>query len=111
MLLSHALSQIFLGGSTPEERIEQGKSIAIAIVPDTEVGRWRAQGHTVRRGCIVVDDKAHFAVHITGPKGFQDIHLTHTPDGLTGRVGTRTLNGSTPATAQELVKLIDQLVG
>lgn len=111
MLLSHELSQVPLWGGTWKDRIQRGKDLAVTIIPDADVGRWRASGHTVRRGCYTKHGNPLFEVQISGPKGFKHIFLTRTEGALVGTVGGQNLNGSTPTTAEDLVKLIDQLVG
>lgn len=110
LLLSHKLSQVLLWSGTPDELIKRGKDLATTIVPATEIERWKQAGYTVRRGCYAIDGRARILVQITGPKGFKKIELAHTLSGFTGKVGAQDLNGSTPATAQDLIQLIDQLL-
>lgn len=111
MLLSSLLSEVPLWTGPHEDRLEQGKRLAVTIVPAAEVERWRQKGHTVKRGCYAVGaEAAQIIVQITGPKGLKNIAVTHTLHGLTAKVGTEDLNGSTPTTVQDLIGLIDRLV-
>lgn len=110
MLLSDELSQVPLWTGTPEERIQRGKDLAKAIVSNADVLRWKEEGHTVMRGCYASGTAAMMTIQITGPKGLKYIELTHTGYALTGKIGATDLNGSTPTTAEDLIRLIDTLV-